>query len=297
MTVHALHGAEALDDAELLDHTTLDLDGADRVTYLVDQRLHYAYDEPITALRQRLVVVPPPRHGNQHRRVHRVDVTGTRARRVWRRDPHGNTVVHLHAPRVEEAVEFRAAVLVERVREDGPTLLPESALRDPRLLRATRLTAPDDRLRDLASDLVGDGTELAERICSTVHDAIAYEDGVTSIETTAADALAGGRGVCQDSAHVMLALCHLVGLPARYVSGHLLGEGGTHCWVEVVVPAGAGAMAVPFDPCNNRRAGFGYVTVATGRDYGDVAPTSGCYLGTPNNTLVASRRVGVLAAA
>ena len=63
--------------------------------------------------------------------------------------------------------------------------------------------------------------------------------GVTSVRTTAAQALAGGRGVCQDFAHVMLALCHIVGLPARYVSGHLLGQGGTHAWVEVVVPSGA----------------------------------------------------------
>jgi transglutaminase-like putative cysteine protease len=283
---------------DLLDHTTVDLDGASRVTYLLDQRLHYAYEEPITSLRQRLVVVPPLRHGNQYRRVHRVEVTGTSARRVWRRDAHGNTVVHLHAPRVERSVEFRAAVLVERVRQDGPTLLPSAALDDPRLLRPTRLTAADDRLRDLAAGLPsGDPIELAQQICSAVHSAVGYEYGVTSVLTTAAEALAGGRGVCQDSAHVMLALCHIVGLPARYVSGHLLGEGGTHCWVEVVVPAGDAAMAVPFDPCNDRQAGFGYVTVATGRDYSDVAPTSGHYLGTPNNTLATSRRVGVLSAA
>ena len=58
---------------------------------------------------------------------------------------------------------------------------------------------------------------------------------MTSIATTAAEALAGGRGVCQDTAHVMIALCRAAGLPARYVSGHLLGEGGTHAWVEVIV--------------------------------------------------------------
>ncbi|HEX4704518.1 MAG TPA: transglutaminase family protein [Pseudonocardiaceae bacterium] len=286
-------------DAPLLDHTTLDLDEAERVTYLLDQRFHYTYDAPITSLRQRLVVVPPSRHGNQHRRAHRVDVAGARARRVWRRDRHGNTVVRLHADAVERAVEFRAGVLVERVRADGPTLLPASALRDPVLLRATRLTAPDERLKDLAASLagVGDPVALADRICATVHTAIAYAHGVTSVMTTAAQALSGGRGVCQDSAHVMLALCHLVGLPARYVSGHLLGEGGTHCWVEVVVPSGDAAVAMPFDPCNGRPAGFGYVTVATGRDYADVAPTSGRYFGTPNNALVTSRRVGVLAAA
>ena len=68
-----------------------------------------------------------------------------------------------------------------------------------------------------------------------MHEAISYAHGVTSVATTAAEALAGGQGVCQDSAHVMIALCRAIGLPARYVSGHLLGEGGTHAWVEVIV--------------------------------------------------------------
>jgi transglutaminase-like putative cysteine protease len=98
-------------------------------------------------------------------------------------------------------------------------------------------------------------------------------------------------------AHLMLALCHLVGLPARYVSGHLIGQGGTHAWVEVVVPQAGDAVAVPFDPCHGRRAGSSYVTIATGRDYSDVAPTSGSYVGTSSSRLTAQRRVGVLAAA
>ena len=84
----------------------------------------------------------------------------------------------------------------------------------------------------------GDPEETAERICAAVFAAITYQYGVTSVTTTAAEALAAGRGVCQDFAHVMLALCHLLGLPARYVSGHLLGQGGTHAWVEVIVPRG-----------------------------------------------------------
>ena len=115
--------------------------------------------------------------------------------------------------------------------------------------------------------------------------------------TTAAEALAVGRGVCQDFAHVMLALCHLLGLPARYVSGHLLGRGGTHAWVEVIVPRAGHAEAIAFDPCHGRRTDGGYVTVATGRDYSDVAPTSGSYVGASPGRLTADRRVGVLAAA
>jgi transglutaminase-like putative cysteine protease len=95
----------------------------------------------------------------------------------------------------------------------------------------------------------------------------------------------------------MLALCHVLRLPARYVSGHLVGQGGTHAWTEVIVPRAGQAEAVAFDPCHGRRTDGGYVTVATGRDYRDVAPVSGSYVGTSSGRLTAARRVGVLAAA
>jgi transglutaminase-like putative cysteine protease len=138
-----------------------------------------------------------------------------------------------------------------------------------------------------------DRLATAERFCAYVHEAISYAYGVTSVTTTAAEALAGGRGVCQDAAHVMIALCRATGVPARYVSGHLLGEGGTHAWVEAIVADAAGARAVAFDPSSGRRAGRDYLTVATGRDYTDVAPTSGTYLGTARGTLTATKRVAV----
>jgi transglutaminase-like putative cysteine protease len=289
--------------APVLDHRGMDLDAAGRVTYVIEQSFRYDYDAPVRSLRQRLVVVPPPRHGGQHRRAHLLEVNGAPARRSLRRDVHGNVVAWLHAERVTHAVEFRLTAVVERVRDDGPATVPAESLRSAGLLRPTRLTAADDRLRDLAAGLAGSAgsadspLEKAERICAAVHSAITYEYGVTSVQTTASEALAGGRGVCQDSAHVMLALCHIVGLPARYVSGHLLGQGGTHAWVEVITPTAHDAVAVAFDPCNGRRAGNGYVTVATGRDYSDVAPTSGSYVGTSRSRLTTRRRVGILAAA
>ncbi len=130
-----------------------------------------------------------------------------------------------------------------------------------------------------------------------MHSAISYQHGVTSVQTTAAQALAGGQGVCQDFAHVMLAVCHVIGLPARYVSGHLLGQGGTHAWVEVLTPQGNRAAAIAFDPCNGRLADNSYLTIATGRDYSDVAPASGSYVGASGNTLTTSRQLGVLSAA
>jgi len=286
--------------APVLDHHSVDLDAADRVTYLLEQSFRYDYPEPVQGLRQRLVALPPARHGDQHLRAHRLDVHGAPARRLTRRDTRGNTVVRFRAERVEHSVQFRVGALLERVRADGPVRLPADALTDPRLLRPTRLTAPDPRLRDLASGL-GRGRpgplELAERICHTVHSAITYQYGVTSIATTAAEALEAGRGVCQDSAHIMLALCHLLALPARYASGHLLGQGGTHAWVEVVIPHADQAAAMPFDPCNGVPTSACYLTVATGRDYADVPPTSGSYIGATRGRLTTNRRVAVLAAA
>jgi transglutaminase-like putative cysteine protease len=296
--------------APVLDHRGLDLAAARRVRYVLEQSFRYEYDAPVESLRQRLVIVPPARHGNQYLRAHRLEVTGAKVRRRVRRDAAGNVVALLQAERVPEAIEFRLAAVLERIRDDGPAVLAAQALHSPRLLRPTPLTSADDRLRAMAADIVPDTAqpgedpetpknpeETAERVCAAVFAAITYEYGITSVTTTAAEALAAGRGVCQDFAHVMLALCHLLRLPARYVSGHLLGQGGTHAWVEVIVPRAGHAEAVAFDPCNGHRTDGGYVTVATGRDYSDVAPTSGSYVGTSPGRLTAGRRVGVLAAA
>ena len=283
----------------LLDHRGLDLAGARRISYALEQRFRYEYDAPVHSLRQRLVIVPPACHGNQYLRAHELRVTGAQARRRVRRDAFGNVIAWLHADRVTHAIEFRLAAIVERVRDDGPAMLPAGALYSPRLLRHTALTAPDERLRALAAEVAAQAASPRQRaglINDVVSAALTYQYGVTSVQTTAAGALALGRGVCQDFAHVMLAICRLLGLPARYVSGHLIGQGGTHAWVEVIVPAGRRAEAIAFDPCNGRPVDASYVTIATGRDYADVAPTSGTFEGTAAGRLVSDRRVGVLAA-
>lgn len=285
----------------VLDHRGVDLDGAERVTYLLEQSFRYDYERPVERLRHRLVVLPPRRHGNQHLLEHRLAVHGAQARREMWRDSRGNTVVHLRAERVERTVSFRIGAVLERVQSDGPTQVPISSVGDPWLLRATPLTTPDDRIRDLAHDVVRiaghDVLDVADGLCRRVHAELTYQYGITTVRTTAAEALAGGHGVCQDAAHIMLAMCHVLGLPARYVSGHLLGQGGTHAWVEVLVSSGDNAVAVPFDPCNGVRGSARYLTVATGRDYADVRPTSGSYVGAVRGILTSSRRVAVVAAA
>ena len=119
--------------APVLDHHEVDLDDAHRVTYLLEQSFRYDYPQPVDRLRHRLVVLPPVRHGNQHLRAHRVDVEGAAARRRLRRDARGNTVVRLHAERIERSVRFRVGALLERVHSDGPLRLHADALTDPRL--------------------------------------------------------------------------------------------------------------------------------------------------------------------
>ena len=289
--------APLLDAASLLDHAGLDLEAAHRITYRVEQRFRYTYDAPVTSLSQRLVMVPRSRHGDVHRRAHVMEVIGTQARRRTRQDSAGNTVVQVKAARVEHSVEFRVVAVLECIRRSGQPVLPASALHNLRLRRPTRLTAADDRLRAMAADLLRPGggpLDVAERICAAVHTTLTYQHGITNVGTTAAEAVAAGRGVCQDAAHIMVALCRLAQLPARYVSGHLLGQGGTHAWVEVIVPHRDAAIAVPFDPSHGRRTDSHYLTVAVGRDYADVAPTSGTYVGPSGGRLTGTRRVGVV---
>jgi transglutaminase-like putative cysteine protease len=240
----------------------------------LEQRIRYEYSAPISSLRQRLIVVPPAAHGDQRRTSWSIDVEGAvdPVRRT-RTDHWGNVVVELASPRVDHAVEFVVRSAVDRL----GARRPQHVAVDPRLCRTTPLTQVDDVLLDLTPR---EATPAA--LCGAAHRSLTYEWGITGVHTTAAEAVRGGRGVCQDFAHVMIALCRAAGVTARYVSGHLLGEGGSHAWVEVLVadPDLADAWQVEaWDPTHDRRAHDGYVTVAVGRDYRDVAPMSGTFDG------------------
>jgi transglutaminase-like putative cysteine protease len=290
--------AQQLLEQPLLDHSALDLATAGRLGYVLRQSFRYEYDGPARDLHQRLVVIPQARHGNARRLLHRLTVSAPDAVTTVARRPGGAVVADVTVPDVPRVLEFTVAAVVARRGPYVDHALPVSALHDPRLLRPTRLTAGDDALRELASEVRHDDPlDTAAACCSRVHEEMPYEFGRTSVSTTAAEAFAIGHGVCQDHAHVMLAVCRALGIPARYVSGHLLGEGGTHAWVEVVVADGDRARAVAFDPCNGCRGDARYLTVATGRDYLDVAPTSGSYAGPGRGRLTATKHVGIAEAA
>ena len=283
----------------LLDHRSIDWSAVSRTSYAVHQRLRYRYPGPVRDLRQCLVVVPPERHGGQLLVRHRIEVAGAEAQLRTEADSFGNCRYLVEVPWIGESVQFEIWLEVERLLDDQQVMVGSADLR--RYTASSPLTKPDHTLRAMAAELTRTGSrglELADRIMERVYDSIRYTSGVTGVRTTASEALALGRGVCQDYAHVMLALCRLCELPARYVSGHLLGEGGTHAWLEVLVPHDDhqdGGLAVAYDPTHNRRATPTYITVAVGREYGDVAPTSGSYRAPYAGDLSTWKRAGLTA--
>jgi transglutaminase-like putative cysteine protease len=120
-----------------------------------------------------------------------------------------------------------------------------------------------------------------------VHSTFEYKPFSTSVATGALQAFKLRKGVCQDFAHVMIGALRSLGLAARYVSGYLLtrpppgqprmiGADASHAWVMVWCPAHGW---VALDPTNDVVAGNDHVTLAWGRDYGDVAPLRGVIRG------------------
>jgi transglutaminase-like putative cysteine protease len=266
-------------------------------SYRLHQQFRYEYPGPIEDLKHRLIVAPPEVYGDQVRVDHRLTVSDGLSVR-WQLDTFGNSVATVTADRVDREVLLDYEATIRR--SNGPPPLLEARWYDDARFRdPSRLTKPSLALRDAAEMLLAgdDGTgHLATAINGFVAQRMRYVSDVTTVETTAAEAFAQGTGVCQDYAHVMIALCRLCGIPARYVSGHLLGEGGTHAWLEVIEPApGTGTARVAgYDPTHDRRTTLNYVFVAAGRDYADVAPTSGQFNAPYIGRFTTTRRVDVL---
>lgn len=128
------------------------------------------------------------------------------------------------------------------------------------------------------------GRATAATLCERVHGRLAYVPQSTTVRTSAADVWLSGKGVCQDFAHVMLALCRRQGMAARYVCGFIEGTGPTHAWVEVW----ADGCWVGFDPTHNRRIEYGYVKLAHGRDAADCDVSRGLYAGAATERLSTS---------
>lgn len=149
---------------------------------------------------------------------------------------------------------------------------------------ATERTAAGPCIRALYQKLAQSAPETVyERVLhfsQGVHEAMRYEPGTTSIHTTGEEALTSGCGVCQDYAHILLALLRRDGIPARYVVGLMQGEGSSHAWVE----ANCKGWWYGFDPTNCLLADESYIKISHGRDYGDCVVSRGVFRGKANQT-------------
>lgn len=142
--------------------------------------------------------------------------------------------------------------------------------------------------------------EAARHLMERIHREFKYEPKSTTIDTTVIEVMRNRKGVCQDFSHVMIGALRSLGLAARYVSGYLRsganyqGAEASHAWVSVFIP---GAGWIDFDPTNNVIPADGHLTLAYGRDYGDVTPLKGVTLGGGEHTVSVEVRVRPLAEA
>ncbi len=224
-------------------------------------------------------------------------------------DSFGNAVYHFDCPQPHDQLLIRSRAVVEtEVEEPTPNALDRGEwerlnsafvkgecfdfLRPHGFAQATPALGRFMQSRGLDELKRADPLTAVRRLCAAIYEAFEYEQGVTRADSPIDDTLEAGRGVCQDFAHVMLAICRLWGIPARYVSGYLLtdrSEGhdrsdpdASHAWVEVFLPS---LRWVGFDPTNNIPAGDRHVIVAVGRDYGDVPPSRGVFKGDAESDL------------
>lgn len=195
----------------------------------------------------------------------------------------GNRVVHLAVARPHVVLTVTATAEVDVVpAEPGPAADEawDAGRPPPELVQfvvGSPLVEGDDAVHDYARESFPPGRPLREAVTeltTRIHRDFTYRPGVTTVLTPVSEVMAHRRGVCQDFAHLEIACLRSVGLPARYVSGHVetgAGAGASHAWCAVPLADGTW---LDLDPTNDLVAPS-HVTLAWGRDYSDVTPLKG----------------------
>jgi transglutaminase-like putative cysteine protease len=233
----------------------------------------YRYDSPVRYTIQQLRLTPAA-SGVQRVVQWRLSAPGklTAARDAYGNDMH--TLV-LHQPHSEIHLlaegEVETAPLVDGRLDETTHAVPVLSFASP-----TPLTARSEAIDALAGTAGVATVDQLLALAATICEAVDYESGITAVTSTAAQALALGRGVCQDHAHLMLAVCRARGVPARYVSGYIdpgdVPHAASHAWVDVWVE---GAGWVSIDVTHACFASGNYCRLAVGRDYESAAPVRG----------------------
>lgn len=278
--------------------------------YMVRHVTRFRYSSPITESIME-VRIQPRSEGSQHCLDFRL-YTNPKSQIMNYRDELGNRVHHFDVPNRHSSLTITSEAIVEVTPPpELPDALSPSAWDEIDaltefdlywdLLRPSHFIRPSVLLQDLISEFDiqrrKDPLSMLREINAAIYEHFEYAKQNTRVDSPIDDALSIRRGVCQDFAHIMIALVRELRIPCRYVSGYLYhtadrrgraGEGATHAWVEALLP---GLGWVGFDPTNNMLVGERHIRVAVGRDYADVPPTRGTFRGKAESELSVSVRV------
>ncbi len=240
----------------------------------------YVYAEPVSYTVQSLRLTPAPFTGQRIADWH-VHVPGC-AKPLEFTDGFGNTVQLVTLSAVHHELVIEAGGTVETQDCDGVVAGLAKAIPPRVLLKETAQTRPDAAIRELAQSIEGKDTlGKLHALAGAVRDRVEYVAGITDAHTSAAEALADGKGVCQDHAHIFIAAARTLGIPARYITGYLLmndtgdDAGPTdahHAWAEAWVES---LGWVGFDVANRICPTERYVRLAAGLDASYAAPIVG----------------------
>lgn len=277
--------------------------------YQVRHTTTYAYTGTVSICHNR-VVLRPRDSAQQACIAHELTVSPVPAVRSQYLDCFGNTVAFFAIQEPHRVLTVTATSTVEVTAVPPPDHTPAwDAVRDA--LRQERSAAVLDayqylfespqipysaRLRRYALASFPPGRPLLDAVCdltNRIYNDFAYDPRATSVSTPLRHVLRMRRGVCQDFAHVQIGCLRALGLAARYVSGYLVttpppgqprlvGADASHAWVSVYCP---GYGWLDTDPTNNLLPADRHITVAWGRDYSDVSPIKGVFLGGGQHTM------------
>lgn len=253
----------------------------------------YRYDPPANGAIQ-ILRLTPRSHDGQYVVSWRIDVSEN-CRLAAHEDAFGNLI---HSFALDSPIsELRVTVDGEVETQDTAGMIRGTVERFPPSLymRTTELTEADDAIRAFAETAVARGGAPLARmhdLMGALNEALDYDPDPTHASTTATEAFKLKRGVCQDFAHILIAGARHLGVPGRYVSGYLVGDGAEHgqnaghqaghAWAELYVE---GYGWIGFDAANNLCPTDAYVRVATGLDYLGAAPVRGNRYGGGEETL------------
>lgn len=254
----------------------------------IDHLTKYSYSAPQKSLIQ-ILRLTPQNSANQYISNWNInlDVDATLTPFT---DAFGNLCHTLAVDKTVEGLTIETIGTVETYKNSGTNNEGFDPLPPLVYCRNTPLTQPNKAIVDFAKTVAKDGNKISQlhNILSAIYNDFTFEVGATSSTTDAITAFEAKKGVCQDLAHIFIAASRALGIPSRYVSGHLLRTDGAdyqeaaHGWAQSHVD---GLGWISFDPANGICTNENYVQVAIGLDYSGAAPVSGARYGGGHETL------------